>query len=141
MNPGPGVRSSSIQHGRNIGVSTGGNADTERDLEAECSGSGDDATVRGRLDCRDEGIELVARFFDFGVSCGLVTFITEGERDFLALGGDRVGWSGSLRFLVTGNNESELDGVEAAESVNELRVSVDANSAACCSFQARRVVT
>jgi hypothetical protein len=138
MNPRPGVPSSSIQHGRNMGVSTGGNADTERDLEADCSGSGEDATVRGRLDCRDEGIELVARFFDFGAG---VTFITGGERDFLALGCNRVGWSGSLRFLVTGNNESELDGVEAAESVNELRVSVDANSAACCSFQARRVVT
>jgi hypothetical protein len=76
MNPRPGVPSSSIQHGRNMGVSTGGNADTERDLEADCSGSGEDATVRGRLDCRDEGIELVARFFDFGAG---VTFIQEGN--------------------------------------------------------------
>jgi hypothetical protein len=69
------VPSSSIQHGRNIGVSTDRKEDTERDLEAEYSGSGEDATVRGRLDCRDEGIELVARFFAFGSGggCGLVT--------------------------------------------------------------------
>ena len=53
----------------------GGKAETERDLEVEYSGSGDDATVRGRLDCRDDGSELVARFFAFGSSggCGFVT--------------------------------------------------------------------
>jgi hypothetical protein len=68
------VPSSSIEHGRNIGVSMGGKAETERDLEVEYSGSGDDATVRGRLDCRDDGSELVARFFAFGSSggCGFV---------------------------------------------------------------------
>lgn len=75
MNPGPGVPSSSIQQGRSIGVSKAGKADTERDLEVDDSGSGDDATVRGLLDCREEGIELAPRFFILGCGegCGLVT--------------------------------------------------------------------
>jgi hypothetical protein len=149
MNPGPGAPFSSIQHGRNIGVSTAGNAETERDLEVWSSGSGEDASVRGRLDCREEGIELGARFFVFvssgaaDGSCGSVTRMAGGDLDFFALCKVREGWWGSLRFLLSAGcgGGDELDGVEAAESGKVLSVNVDAKSAACCSFQARRVVT
>ena len=92
MNLGPGAPFSSIQHGRNIGVSTTGNAETERDLEVWSSGSGEDASVRGRLDCREEGIELGARFFVLFVSsgavdgnCGSMTRMAGGDLDFFDL--------------------------------------------------------